>query len=91
MKKGATASQKPQTPPTPYWLTLSLNKREDVSLPIIFGEKKKQRIEEAFRGEWKFTAVEMVKRCGRWYAHFVLWKNVEPPDEPETVVAIDRG
>jgi hypothetical protein len=36
---------------TPYWLTLSLNRREGISLPIVFGEKQKQRIEEAFRGE----------------------------------------
>jgi len=28
---------------TPYWLTLSLNKRERVSLPIAFGEKRKKR------------------------------------------------
>ncbi|MCQ5362568.1 MAG: transposase [Candidatus Methanomethylicia archaeon] len=74
---------------TPYWLTLSLNRRERVSLPILFGER--QRIEEALRGEWQFTTVEMVKREGEWYAHFVLKKAVEVPDEPETVIAIDRG
>jgi transposase len=33
----------------------------------------------------------MVKRGGEWYAHFVLKKVVEVPDEPETVIAIDRG
>jgi transposase, IS605 OrfB family, central region len=76
---------------TPYWLTLSLNKKERVSLPIVFGEKQRQRIEEAFRGEWEFTTVEMVKRDGQWYAHFVLKKIVEVPDEPETVIGIDRG
>jgi IS605 OrfB family transposase len=76
---------------TPYWLTLSLNRKERVSLPIVFGEKQRQRIEEALRGEWKFTTVEMVKRDGEWYAHFVLMKTVEVPDEPETVIAIDRG
>ena len=76
---------------TPYWLTLSLNRREKVSLPILFGERQRQRIEEALRGEWKFTTVEMVKREGEWYAHFVLKKAVEVPDEPETVIAIDRG
>ena len=76
---------------TPYWLTLSLNKRERVSLPIVFGEKQRERIEEAFRGEWSFTTVEMVKRNGEWYAHFVLKKAIEVPDEPETVIAIDRG
>ncbi len=76
---------------TPYWLTLSLNRGEKVSLPIIFGERQKQRIEEAFRGEWQFSTVEMVKRNGEWYAHFVLTKTVELLDEPETVIAVDRG
>ncbi|MGC8937305.1 MAG: hypothetical protein ACP5KV_08120 [Candidatus Methanomethylicaceae archaeon] len=52
----------------PYWLTLSLKRRERISLPIVFGE----RMEEAFRGEWKFSTVEMVKRYGEWYAHFLL-------------------
>jgi IS605 OrfB family transposase len=76
---------------TPYWLTLSLNRRERVSLPIVFGEKQKQRIEEAFRGEWRFATVEMVKHDGQWYAHFALERAVEVPDEPETVITIDRG
>jgi len=76
---------------TPYWLTLSLRKNENISLPIVFGERQRQRIEEALRGEWQFTTVEMVKRDGVWYAHFVLKKIVEVPDRPETVIAIDRG
>ncbi len=76
---------------TPYWLTLSLNRRERVSFPIVFGERQRQRIEEAFRGEWRFKTVEMVKRNGEWYAHFVLAKTVELVDEPKTVIAIDRG
>jgi IS605 OrfB family transposase len=76
---------------TPYWLTLSLNRKERISLPIVFGGKQKQRIEEALEGEWQFATVEMVKRDGEWYAHFVLKKFVEVPDEPETVIAIDRG
>ncbi|MHC1610432.1 MAG: RNA-guided endonuclease InsQ/TnpB family protein [Candidatus Methanospirareceae archaeon] len=75
---------------TPYWLTLSL-KRERISLPIVFGEKQRQRIEEAFWSKWMFTTVEMVKRNGEWYAHFILKKTVELPDEPETIIAIDRG
>jgi len=33
----------------------------------------------------------MVKRNGEWYAHFVLKKIVEVTDEPETIIAIDRG
>jgi IS605 OrfB family transposase len=76
---------------TPYWLTLSLNRRERISLPIVFGEKQRERIEEAFREKWQFTTVDMVKRGGEWYAHFVLKKTVEVPDEPETIIAIDRG
>ena len=76
---------------TPYWLTLSLNREERISLPIVFGGKQKQRIEEALKGQWKFATVEMVKRDGEWYAHFILKKFVEVPDEPETVIAIDRG
>ena len=76
---------------TPYWLTLSLNRKHRISLPIVFGESQKGRVEEAFRGGWKFTTVEMVKRDGEWYAHFMLKKTVELPDKPETVIAIDRG
>jgi IS605 OrfB family transposase len=76
---------------TPYWLTLSLRRGERISLPIVFGERQRQRIEEALRGEWQFTTVEMVKRNGEWYAHFTLKKTVEVPDRPETVIAIDRG
>ena len=60
-------------------------------MPIVFGEKQKARIEEAFKGEWRFSTVEMVKRNEEWYAHLVLKKTVEVPDEPETVMAIDRG
>jgi len=76
---------------TPYWLTLSLNKGKRISLPIIFGERQKQRIEEAFKGEWKFATVEMVKHNEEWYAYFVLTKTVELQDEHETIIAIDRG
>jgi len=76
---------------TPYWLTLSLTKGKRVSLPIVFGEMQKQRIEEMLRGEWELATVEMVKRDGEWYAHFVLKKTVEVPDEPETVIGIDIG
>ena len=76
---------------TPYWLTLSLNRRRKVSLPIVFGEAQRERIDEAFRGEWNFTTVEMIKRNGEWYAHFVLKKTVEFPDESETIVSIDIG
>ncbi|MGC8832283.1 MAG: RNA-guided endonuclease InsQ/TnpB family protein, partial [Thermoproteota archaeon] len=42
-------------------------------------------------GKWKFTTIEVVKRKGEWYAHFVVTKTVTLPDEPETVIAIDRG
>jgi len=73
---------------TPYWLTLSLGE-ERVVLPIVFGEREKL-IEEALEGKWKFATVEMVKN-EEWYAHFTLEKDVKLEDEPETVVAIDRG
>jgi IS605 OrfB family transposase len=76
---------------TPYWLTLSLSRRERISLPIVFGEKQIKRMEEAFTGEWKFTTVEMVKRNGEWYAHLTLMKTVKLVDEPEIAIAIDRG
>jgi IS605 OrfB family transposase len=33
----------------------------------------------------------MVKPNGEWYANSILKKAVEVPDEPETVIAIDRG
>jgi transposase len=56
-----------------------------------FGGKQKERIEEALRGEWRFITVEMVKRDGEWYAHFLLKRTVEFPNEPETLMAIDRG
>ena len=76
---------------TPYWLTLSLNRRTRVSLPIVFGKRQQRFIEEALQGKWQFCTVEMVKRNGEWYAHFVLKKVVELPDEHETIIAIDRG
>ena len=31
-------------------------------MPTVFGERQRRRIEEALRGEWKSTTVEMVKR-----------------------------
>jgi IS605 OrfB family transposase len=75
---------------TPYWLTLSLNRRERITLPIVFGERQKNFIEKALQGRWQFCTVEMVKQNGVWYAHFVLKKEVEF-DEPETVVGVDLG
>ena len=76
---------------TPYWLTLSLNRKTRISLPIKFGKRQQKFIEEALRGEWKFCTVEMVKRNGEWYAHFVLKKEIELIDEPETVIGVDLG
>ena len=76
---------------TPYWLTLRINKEKRISLPIVFGEKQKQRIEEVLKNEWKFATVEMVKRDGKWYAHFVLKRTISGIDEPETIIAIDIG
>ena len=75
---------------TPYWLTLSLNRKERITLPIVFGERQRKFIEEALQGKWEFCTVEMVKKKGEWYAHFVLKKEVEF-DEPETVVGVDLG
>ena len=75
---------------TPYWLTLGLNRKERVTLPIKFGERQQRFIEEVLQGEWQFCTVEMVKRNGEWYAHFVLKKEAEF-DEPETIIGIDLG
>jgi len=75
---------------TSYWLTLSLNRKERVSLPVVFGERQRI-IEEALQGKWQFCMVEMVKRNGEWYAHFVFKKEVELVEDPETVVGIDLG
>jgi len=69
---------------------LSLNRRTRVSLPMIFGEKQKGLVEEAFMEVWQFKTVEMVKRNGAWFAHFVLAKIVNFEDA-ETVIALDRG
>ena len=76
---------------TPYWLTLSLNRRTRVSLPIVFGKRQQNFIEEALQGKWRFCTVEMVKRNGEWYAHFVLKKEVELINEPETFIGVDLG
>ena len=76
---------------TPYWLTLSLNRRTRISLPIKFGKRQQKLIEEALQGKWEFSTVEMVKRDGEWHAHFLLKKEVELIDEPETFVGVDLG
>jgi len=76
---------------TPYWLTLSLARGKRVSLPIKFGKKQQKFIEEALQGKWQLCTVEMVKRNGEWYAHFVLKKEVELIDESETFIGVDLG
>jgi len=76
---------------TPYWLTLSLNKRTRIPLPIKFGKRQQMFIEDALQGKWKFCTVEMVKQNGEWYAHFVLKKEVELTDEPENFIGVDLG
>ena len=76
---------------TPYWLTLSLNRRMRISLPIKFGKRQQKFIEDALQGVWQFCTVEMVKRNGEWFAHFVLKKEVELVDEPETFIGVDLG
>lgn len=75
---------------TPYWLNLKLNHGKRVSLPIVFGERQRKLIEEAFQGRLQFANVEMVKRNGNWYAHFVVKKAVSFK-KPETVIGIDIG
>jgi len=76
---------------TPYWLILSLNRKERITLPIVFGKRQQKFIEEALQGKWEFCTVEMVKRNREWYAHFVLKKEIELIDEPETVIGVDLG
>ena len=76
---------------TSYWLTLSLNRKERITLPIVFGKRQQKFIEEALHGKWEFCTVEMVKRNGEWYAHFVLKKEIELIDEPETIIGVDLG
>jgi len=76
---------------TPYWLTLSLNRKKRATLPIVFGKRQQKFIEKALQGKWEFCTVEMVKRNGEWYAHFVLKKEVKLIDEPETVIGVDLG
>ena len=75
---------------TPYWLTLTLNRRR-VSLPIVFGKHQERFIEQVLRREWSFATIEMVKHSGEWYAHFVLKKTTTFMDAPQTVVGIDIG
>ena len=60
-------------------------------MPTVFGEKQQKFIEEALQGEWEFCTVEAVKRNGEWYAHFVLRREIELIDEPETVTGVDLG
>ena len=76
---------------TPYWLTLSLNRRTRISLPIKFGKRQQKFIEKALQGKWQFCTVEMVKRNREWYAHFVLKKEIELIAEPETFIGVDVG
>jgi len=77
---------------TPYWLTLSLSGGWGgrVSLPIVLGRRGKI-IGRIFTGEFQLSTVEMVKRNGKWFAHFTITKQINLPDETETVIAIDRG
>ncbi|WP_456486943.1 RNA-guided endonuclease TnpB family protein, partial [Candidatus Alkanophaga liquidiphilum] len=60
-------------------------------MPIVFGERQRKFIEKALQGKWEFCTVEMVKRNGEWYAHFVLKKEIELIDEQETVIGVDSG
>lgn len=75
---------------TPYWLSLSLNGQGRTPFPIVFGERE-SLIERSFNGEFCIKSVEMKKKDSEWFAHFTLEKEMECPDEPETVIGIDRG
>ncbi|MBD3254083.1 MAG: IS200/IS605 family element transposase accessory protein TnpB [Candidatus Lokiarchaeota archaeon] len=75
---------------TAYWLSLSLEGRGRTSFPIVFGERE-NIVEKVFDGKATLRSVELRKREGIWYAHFNLEKKVEVPDDPETVIGIDRG
>jgi len=77
---------------TPYWLTLNINEYiNNVNLPIIFGDKQKQLIEEYLVGKWQLISVELVKKQKCWYAQFVLKKFVKTTDNPQTSVGITGG
>lgn len=77
---------------TPYWLTLNINEYiNNVNLPIIFGDKQKQLIEEYLAGQWQLISVELVKKQQCWYAQFVLKKFVKTTDNPQTIVGINIG
>lgn len=75
---------------TPYWLSLKLNHGGRVSLPVVFGKRQREVIEETLQGRLHLSTVEMVKREGEWYAHFTVKKAVLFK-EPETVIGIDIG
>jgi len=49
---------------TPCWLTLSLNKKERISLPIVFGGKQKQRINRESFGRRMAIRDSQGKSCG---------------------------
>lgn len=76
---------------TPYWLDLKLCHERRTSYPVVFGYRDERLVESAFRGEWKFTTVEMVKRNGEWYVHFILKRIILLANNMETVIGIDMG
>ncbi|MCW3136045.1 MAG: hypothetical protein N2V77_03785 [Canidatus Methanoxibalbensis ujae] len=49
---------------------------------------KNSKSEETLQGKWQFCTVEMLKRNGEWYAHFVLRKGVESMNQK---LGIDLG
>lgn len=75
---------------TPYWLSLSLNGHGRTSFPVIFGDRESV-IDRSFNGEFCVKSVEMKKKGGEWFAHFTLEKEMECPDDPSTIIGIDRG
>lgn len=84
---------KSSTKLTPYWLVVSLRRGVRIALPLAFGSRQKQFIEETLQGLWELDSVELVKRDGVWFAHFKIKKNVVTygAEEAKTLIGVDLG
>ncbi|MEM4038157.1 MAG: transposase [Nitrososphaerota archaeon] len=71
-----------------YQLSLKVDKEKRIIIPVIFGDR--QSIEDALKGR-RLTSIEMVKKEGKWYAHFKLKKTITFSGMPETIIGIDIG
>ncbi|MEM0261384.1 MAG: transposase, partial [Nitrososphaerota archaeon] len=74
-----------------YQLSLKVDKEKRIIIPVMFGDRQKEIIEEVLKSEWKLGSMEMVKKEGKWYAHFKLKKTITFSGMPETVIGIDIG